>query len=132
MRRCPEYILGMVREYRRGLEIVWDDGSKAWYLVDGGERLFSLEHLDGTPIRNLDGCGGEMVELLRRCDTRRTGRGAVLRRWQGLARRNRSAAARERAEVKEEMRDGARDVMTWRRHGHTPRSGAVFQGVSKR
>jgi hypothetical protein len=132
MRACPEYILKMVREVDRSLSVVWDAQDAAWYLVSGGERLFALDHLDGTRVRNIDGCGGEVLEILRRSDTHRTGRAAFRRRGQLLERRRRDRLERDCAGIKDETRGEARNVARWMRQGHTPRTGAVFAGVTKR
>ena len=131
MRECPEYILRMVREMDRALDVRWDGDDACWYLWHRGERLFSLDHGDGTPIRNLDGCGAELLETLRRCDVRRAGRREFRRRAAGLARQRRDGAERERVRLQEETTGSAREVARWLKQGHTPRSGGVFEGVKR-
>lgn len=131
MRVCPDYIGKLVSGYSRGLSVEWCDEDDRWYLCDGGRRLFTLDHADGSPVRNLDGHGTELLETLRRCDLRKGNPSAFRRRLTGM----RSAAAyrarRDRERQLADVSGEARHVVRFKVQGPTPRSGGVFAGVSR-
>lgn len=131
MRAAPAYIQKAVRAYDPMLGIEWDEREAVWYLTCEGVRLFSLDHADGTPVRNLDGHGTELLATIRRCD----------QRWQNREVRRRLRTARARAQARQregsaaalaEATVAARDVARFIKQGPTPRTGRAFQGVTKR
>ena len=122
MREAPAYIRRMVREYDRDLGVEWDDEEHVWYLTSGGDRQFSLDHADGTPVRNLDGHGGELLTTLRRSDVRRRGL-EVRRRLRTVRAYHAARAAQERERMLGECRAESRGVAKFMRQGPTPMVG---------
>ena len=129
MRRCPAYIEELVRSYDRNLGVEWDENSRAWYLTDAGERLFSLDHLDGTRICVIDGCGAEVLEVVKRADLRRTGTGLFRRRGVLHRRMLREREERELAQHHEEMTESGLDVLRFQRQGRTPMIGGRLRRI---
>jgi len=120
----------MVREFDPSLEVVWDGSEGLWFVTCGGTRLFSLEHADGTPVRNLDGHGDELLTTLRRCDMRNRF-GEVRKRLRGARRYHAQQGERERDRLRGECSDEARQVAKFIRQGPTPMiGGAVRRSVA--
>lgn len=122
MRVSPAYIGKLVKEYDPLLDVEWDEREHVWYLTCEGVRLFSLDHEDGTPIRNLDGHGTELLAIIRRCDQRNRA-GAVRRRLRGARADHAYRARRERAGLLEECAGEAKSVVKYMKHGPTPMIG---------
>lgn len=121
----------MLREYDPLLSVRWSEAERCWYLCCGGESLFSLEHADGTAVRNLDGHGTELLETLRRCDQRNRYRN--VRRRLAAARRDHADADRRAAEETAAQMDAeARDRVRVMKRGVAPFvCGAPPKGVGR-
>ena len=126
MRAAPEYIRKMVKGYDPLLDLEWDGREARWYVVVEGVRQFTLDHADGTPVRNLDGHGTETLETLRRCDLKWQGREPLKRRLRAI--RPAAAQVRERlaAESLADSRAEARKVAKFFKSGVTPMVGGAL------
>ena len=130
MRSTPSYIRTMLRDRDPLLDVEWDEREALWYLTLDGERQFSLEHADGSPVRNLDGHGTELLETVQRCDMRER-YGAVRRRLRASRADHERRARCERERMLGEARGEARGVARWIKQGPTAMVGGPIATRSK-
>lgn len=96
MRQCPRHIAKELSDYDPRLSLRWDPRTHLWYFYQGELRLFSYEHDDGIPAREL--VLSEIMHIVRRSDN-----------WANYDRRRSEIATARARRMAGDRRDNERD-----------------------